>query len=89
MEHASAHAENAQSAEFRLLEDVLTETSLLITTMRNIAELLQEKIVRRVAENRREALVVALAANTHALLDRETAMLEVRMLPHAPFAVAP
>ena len=46
-QHNGVHDSDTHSKDFMLLEDVLTETSLLVTTMRNIAELLQDKIVRR------------------------------------------
>jgi hypothetical protein len=41
VESASGHGAATDTQEFHRLEDVLTETSLLITTLRNIAELLQ------------------------------------------------
>ena len=63
--------------EFHMLEDVLTETSLLITTLRNIAELLQEKIVRQVAAERRSQLVGEVYGSQGKLKARETALVQI------------
>ena len=77
VEQTTGHGAASNTQEFQKLEDVLTETSLLITTMRNIAELLQEKIVRRVASNKRLELIGAVNESNTKLLQREAFLVEL------------
>ena len=77
VEKASGHGGSESTSEFHMLEDVLTETSLLITTMRNIAELLQDKIVRRVAADRRTELLASVHDSMDKLRAREATLVQL------------
>ena len=77
IEKASAHGASGDTTEFHMLEDVLTETSLLITTLRNIAELLNENIVKRVAADRRADLLGAVHESKDKLTAREAELVQL------------
>ena len=77
VEKASKHGASEDTTEFHMLEDVLTETSLLITTLRNIAELLNDKIVKRVAADRRTELLSAAHESKAQLTAREKELVQL------------
>ena len=77
VEKASKHGASEDTTEFHMLEDVLTETSLLITTLRNIAELLNDKIVKRVAADRRTGLLSAVHGSKDKLTKREADLVQL------------
>jgi hypothetical protein len=77
VEKASKHGASDQTTEFHMVEDVLTETSLLITTLRNIAELLNDKVVKRVAADRRTELLGAVHESKGKLAAREAELVQL------------